>query len=171
MASIKPCVAQAIRRWLFPKPTGGGPVTVTLSLVFSAESGAADPELPFLTKLQLHPGPPEASEWEMGLAILRKKGTLKERLAQVSTVVGGPQTESPTVLGWWIAEHRPKPVALATSSRLLAANLLRQAGLDRDAIRVLSEAGADAPKVIGNEYRRWDRASDLARLRDLAARK
>jgi hypothetical protein len=171
MASIKFCVAQAIRRWAFPKSAGGNDVTVTLPLTFSAERRATDPELPFLNKLLLKPAAPGESEWDLGLAILRKKGSLKERLAQVSAVVGGPQTESPTVLGWWIAQHRPAEVELAPSACVLAARLLREAGLEPDAIRVLSEAGADAPKVIGDEYRRWDRASEVSRLRDLTARK
>jgi hypothetical protein len=171
MSSIELCVDQVIRRWVFPKPPGGGSVTVTLSLTFSAQRFTTDPTLPFLTNLQREPRLPEPSEWDLGLAILRRKRELKERVAQVSAVLGGPNTESPVVLAWWIVEHSPSPVALATSSCLLAASLLREAGLDSDAVRVLSEAGADAPTVIGNQYRRWHHASDLARLRALATRK
>jgi hypothetical protein len=95
---------------------------------------------------------------------------LKDRVAQVAAVACAPDTDDPAILAWWILDHGVDAFS-GTAAYLVAANLLREAGLARDATRVLSQAAASAPTVTAVEYRRWKNLSDAVRLRQLAARR
>jgi len=168
------CVGSMIWRWMFPKPLHGASATATMSFDFKveeppAEGPAAQPRLPFLTKAQT-PSAPRPSQWDLSLAVLQQKASLKDRVAEVAAVVCAPDTDDPAILAWWILDHGVDAFSGPTAY-LVAANLLREAGLARDATRVLSEAATSAPTVTAVEYRRWKNVSDAVRLRKLTARR
>jgi hypothetical protein len=167
---LLPGIAKAIWLWQFPKPVGGGSVTATMSLGFDV-GATADPGLPFLSEPQSAPSTLLSSKWDLALAILQKPADLKDRVAQAAAVVCAPDTDSPAVLAWWIVDACLRAFPHPTAAYLLAAGLLREAGLSWDASRVLSEAASESPATMAKEHRHWPSSADLARLRELTARK
>jgi TonB family protein len=164
-ARVESCIVQAVRRWEFPKPQGGGIAIVSypFNLVPGSDwhgpAWAAPPSV-------AAPGP-----WELGLVAVRGTGDLKDRVAKVAGILVAPATDSPAVLAWWIVERHLRSGAPTPGACILAANLLREAGQPHEAGRILSEAAAVDPVGAIAEFRRWASTVDVTRLGELAARK
>jgi hypothetical protein len=168
---VENCVVQALRRWEFPKPSGGGIVIV--SYPFSFIPGGWD-RVAQVDAVSEAPVPP--SPWDVSLTALRgkgdkgDKGEMKSRIAKVAGLLAAPATESPSVLAWWIVERHLRSGAPVLGACILAANLLREANQPHEAGRILSEAGGVDGVAVTAEFRRWSSGPDVARLTELAAR-
>lgn len=165
---VENCVAQAFRRWEFPKPSGGG-ITI-VSYPFSFIPGGWD-RVAQVAAVPEAPRPP--SPWDVSLTALQgkgDKGELKARIAKVAGILAVPATESPSVLAWWIVERYLRSGGPVPGACILAANLLREANRPHEAGRILSEAGGVDGVAVTAEFRRWSSGPDVARLTELAAR-
>jgi hypothetical protein len=158
-ARVEGCIVQAVRRWEFPKPSGAGITIVSYPFNLAPNWGGQ-------VVARVSPNEP----WDSGLAALRGKGELKERVAKVASVLGVPTIDRPAVLAWWIVERHLRTGSPIPGACILAANLLREAGQPHEATRILSEAGGVDLAITTAEFRRWASAADVARLVELAAR-
>jgi hypothetical protein len=163
-ARVESCVVQAVRRWSFPYPIGGG--IVITSYPFNFDPGDWDQFAHVATPWLSTDAP-----WDASLAALRGKGELSDRVAKVATLLVAPATESASVLAWWIVERHLRSGPPIRGACILAANLLREAKQPREASRVLSEAGGVDLAATTAEFHRWSSGPDVARLTELAARK
>jgi hypothetical protein len=165
---VENCVVQALRRWEFPKPSGGGITIVSYPFNFIPGGWDGVAQVAPVPQAPLLPSP-----WDVGLTALRgkgDKGELKARIAKVAGILAAPATESPSVLAWWIVERYLRSGAPVLGACILAANLLREANQPHEAGRILSEAGGVDGVAVIAEFRRWSSGPDVARLTELAAR-
>ena len=131
---VESCVVQAFQRWEFPRSSGGGISIV--SYPFNFVPGDWDRVAHVVA-----PGEIPGAPWDVGLAALRGKGELAERVAKIAAMLVAPTTESPSVLAWWIVERHLRSGPPIPGACILAANLLREANQPHEAGRILSEAG------------------------------
>jgi len=155
---VENCTVQAVRRWEFPYPAGGGMVVVSYPFVLTpnggAGSGVATADAP----------PPAPRPIDQALATLAK-GTGAAQIERISSLLGLRRLSSAEVLAWTIDRR-----AGGFETRLLVARLLELTKHHRDAIRVLSESAGNAPDAVAAELRAIGAATDAAEVVRLAAR-
>jgi TonB family protein len=159
--ALDSCVVEAVRRWEFPRPLDGRVVSVQYPFTFASEPGAA----------RSGTARPAPDPWEVALAAFRQRAELAKRLEQVARILAVPPCHHAAVLGWWLVEWRLRKVGAPVAAYVLAALLLEEARLGRDAARVLSESAPINPERIEAEYRSLGRRWDAERLASLAHRR
>jgi TonB family protein len=147
------CFVEAVRRWEFPPPVGGGTVLVSFPFALLPTGDAS---------VGLASSPPAASSVptpapaiEDALAILAGREPLAARLARVCERLGLDRTVDPETAAWSIDRHDVDLSTVVLVSRLLAA-----AGRSADGVRVLSERASSAPDAVVAELRRLGAARD-----------
>jgi TonB family protein len=154
--TLERCVVEGVRRWEFPRPLTDGMVEVSYPFLFVAGDrsvAAANGEAPAR--------PPIAD----ALEILAGRGTLVDRLERISARLGLRPMSDAEVLAWTI-ERRPP----SFEADLLVGRLLHATQRDPDAVRVLSESAASAPRDIAAELRVIGADADAREVLRLAKR-
>ena len=155
---VESCVVQAVKRWEFPKPEGGGLVIV--SYPFNLAPGDRVPE--GASSPRMAPAP--SAKVDEALATLAA-GVTPERIERIASLLGLRRIANAEVLAWTI-DRRAGGLDLT----LLVARLLELAKRHDDAIRVLSEAARDNAPTIAAELRRMGAAADADEVLALARR-
>jgi len=158
-ARVESCVAGAIRRWEFPKPLYGGKVTVESPFMFTPD---ADDDGTWPPPAPEPPAPP--SQWIVTLDLVRQAGPLADRIEKIARTLEQPTLSHPSALGWWLAQRARREPGLPVDAVVLAGELLRAAGANEDARRVLSERAPDARRDIAALLERWGAAAEATRL-------
>ena len=156
-ARVESCIVQAVRRWEFPKPLGGGLVIVSYPFVlapngFDASVIASEPTAPTVTPI------------DEALALLTKSADAAQ-IERISALLGLRRMSSAEVLAWTIRRR-----GATFETRLLVARLLERTKHHNDAVRVLSESANDAPDAVAAELRAIDAKADAVEVLRLAAR-
>jgi TonB family protein len=156
---VENCTVQAVRRWEFPKPTGGGIVIVSYPFVMTptGEAGAG-------VAIAADPAPPPPRPIEEALATLAK-GAGTPEIERISSLLGLRRLSSAEVLAWTIDRRGG-----AFETHLLVARLLELTNHHRDAIRVLSESAAVSPDAVATELTAIRAGRDAAEVLRLAKR-
>jgi TonB family protein len=165
---VENCVVQAVRRWEFPRPAGGGIAIVSYPFTFIPRGESTAETVPAVEPTT---APKPADHFTKALAALRGKGELSIRLAKVAEIIAAPASDNRRVLAWWIVEQYLRSGQPAVTACVLAANLLRDDNLPHEASRILSEAAETDRPVVTTEFRRWGSGPDVKRLNELAKRK
>ena len=152
------CIVNAVKRWEFPKPLGGGLVIV--SYPFNLAPGDRVPE--GASSPRMAPAP--SAKVDDALATLAE-GVTPQRIERISSLLGLRRISSAEVLAWTI-DWRAGDLDLT----LLVARLLEVAKRHDDAVRVLSEAARDNAPKIAAELRRIGAAADADEVLALARR-
>ena len=124
-ARVENCTVQAVRRWEFPKPLGGGLVIVSYPFVLTPRGGA---ELAAASP----PVEPPVRPIDEALATLAK-GAGSEQIERIASLLGLRRLANAEMLAWTIDRR-----AGVFETRLLVARLLERANRHHDAVRVLS---------------------------------
>ena len=148
---VESCIVQAVKRWEFPQPNGGGLVIVSHAFVLVPR--ALSPQM----------AGPATERADDALATLAG-GTTPERIERIASLLGLRRTSSAEVLAWTIDRR----AGLETT--LLVARLLELAKRHDDAVRVLSEAARDHTRDIAAEMRRIGAGADAVEVLALAKR-
>jgi TonB family protein len=156
---VEKCVADAVHRWEFPKPVGGGIVIVSYPFNFVSASSEYAP---------VRAAPRTA--WDTAVEILREQSELPIRIAKIARELGAAKQTRPALLAWWLVEHELCSARQPAAAYVVVATLLKQAGLLDDAIRILSEAGPFDPERTASELRRWGQVEDAKRVQALRLR-
>jgi TonB family protein len=157
-ARVENCTVQAVRRWEFPKPLGGGIVIVSYPFVMTPRGGVA-PSVAIGAN-----APPPPLPIDEALATLAKGGGRAE-IERISSLLGLRKLSSAEALAWTIDRR-----GAAFETKLLVARLLELTDHHRDAVRVLSEAAASAPQAVAAELRTLKSDADADEVARLASR-
>ena len=160
-ARVESCVVQAVKRWEFPAPVGGGLAIVSYPFVLTPNGGAG---------MEQAAGPGQPME-VMAHPIVQALSTLTEssdaaHIERISSLLGLRRTSSAEVLAWTIDRRDGEPF----ERRLLVARLLEATKHHRDAVRVLTEWARTAPESIAAELRSLKADDDAAEVLALAKR-
>jgi hypothetical protein len=160
-ARVENCVVQAVKRWEFPKPLGGGIVIVSYPFVLTPNGGAS---------VEQAAGPGQPME-VVAHPIVQALSTLTEssdaaHVERISSLLGLRRTSSAEVLAWTIDRRVGEPF----ERRVLVARLLEATKHHRDAVRVLTEWARNAPIPIAAELRSLKADDDAAEVLALAKR-
>jgi TonB family protein len=160
-ARVERCTVDAVRRWEFPKPLGGGTVIVSYPFVLTPNGAGAE---------ERAAGPGEPLE-VVARPIVEALATLKEgadptRIEKISSLLHLRRLSSAEMLAWTIDRR-----GADLDTHLLVARLLEATKHHRDAVRVLSESAAVAPRDVAAELRRIEAEADAAEVGRLAARR
>jgi hypothetical protein len=156
-ARVENCTVQAVHRWEFPKPLGGGIVMVSYPFVLTpGATGRSQVAIP-------PQAPPVPRPVDEALATLAQ-GSGSAQIERISSLLGLRKLSSPEVLAWSIDRRAP-----TFEVRLLVARLLQLSKRHRDAIRVLSESAADAPADVATELRALKAEADADEVVRLAS--
>ena len=157
--AVEMCIVQAVKRWEFPKPIGGGIVLVSYPFALTptgvAGAGVASSN-PFVDT--------PARPIDEALATLAK-GADAARIEHISSLLGLRRLSRPEVLAWTIDRR-----AADLDTKLLVTRLLEVAKRHRDAVRVLTESAAAYPAAVAAELRRMGGDADAAEVLRLAKR-
>jgi hypothetical protein len=152
--ALEYCIVEAVRRWEFPKPLGGGAVTVIHPFV--------------LTPGDIRVFAPAATlPLSDARTILAGGGSLVARLERISARLGLRPISDAEVLAWTVDRRG----ATTLDADLLVARLLHLAQRDHDAVRVLSESAAAAPRPIAAELQAIGADADAKEVVRLASRR
>jgi hypothetical protein len=151
-APTETCVVEAVKRWEFPRPAGGGAV-VWYPFLFGSPG---DEERTFSPSPRVAAGDPAVGE---ALAILAETGPLDARLARVASQLDLPATSDAEGLAWTIDRNKADVELIVLVARLLVA-----ADRTRDAVRVLSERAASSPDRVAAELRRIGQPAGAAEV-------
>ena len=157
---VEKCVVDAVKRWEFPKPMGGGMVIVSYPFNFVSGGVGVQPVQPIV---------PTRTYWDVSADILREKSDLSSRVARIAFALGAPKETRPALLAWWLYEHYLRWDRDPAAAYLVVANLLKEAHLLDDAVRVASEAAPADPDRVASELRRWGKLEDAKRVEALRA--
>jgi TonB family protein len=180
--NVESCILEVMRSLQFPRPPGGGVVTVTYPLRFS--NGAREPAPSPPQRCTLCPTLAESAD----LAANAKAGRLDDvALAEIARIFGAPSGLEREPLAWWIVQHRLRPSdvggagLLRTSGAvqfswpyggwlgyLIAASLLRGSAQPVQAERVLSEIAHVYPDEIERRMRGFGYEESAQRIKALA---
>jgi hypothetical protein len=165
--SVGRCFLDAIRRWQFPKSTGGEAVTVSFPFTLVPAAGGAPAKAPTPTpaSAQGSPATTPAPASEEALAILAGPEALETRVRHLCERLGLDRTGDPETAAWSIDRRD-----IDLSTVVLVARLLAAAGHPADAVRVLSERAPLAPAAVVEELRRQDAAHDADEVEVLQRR-
>jgi hypothetical protein len=155
---VENCIVQAVRRWEFPKPLGGGIVIASYPFVLTPAGGGDEDRAAAVTVEIAEPAIDEA------LATLAK-GSGPEQIERVSSLLGLRRLSSAEVLAWTIDRRAP-----TFQRRLLVARLLEASQRHHDAIRVLSESAPFSPQPVAAELRALKAEADADEVLRLAKR-
>jgi TonB family protein len=157
-ARVESCIVSAVRRWEFPHPLGGGIVIVSYPFVLTPRGGRE--------RVAIAPDePPAPRPIDEALATLAKGGDAAN-IEKIASLLGLRRISSAEALAWMI-DRRSGPLV---ETHLLVARLLEQAKRHRDAVRVLSEAAAQAPQAVAAELRALKSDADADEVVRLASR-
>ena len=148
---LEGCVLNAIKRWEFPKTNSGGFALESLPFQFGMAGGKDVRD----------------AKWTSALAIYRGTGSRLDRVAKLTAIVQAPD-QAPLALAWWIVEKHLHGLGAGAAGYLLAAKLLRDEGLERDALRVLSELSPTDATLVARELRAWGKGDEAKRIETLA---
>jgi TonB family protein len=160
-ARVEKCVVDAVKRWEFPKPMGGGNVIVSYPFNFTSGGSGRQPAQAVVAP---------RSDWDASADILREKSDLSSRVARIAYALGAPKETRPALLAWWLYEHYLRWGRDPVAAYLVVANLLKEARLLDEAVRVASEAAPADPDRVANELRRWGQVEDAKRVESLKSR-
>jgi len=160
-ARVERCVVDAVKRWEFPKPVGGGNVIVSYPFNFTSGGLGRQPAQSIFGS---------RTNWDASIEILREKSDLSSRVARIAYVLGAPKETRPALLAWWLVEHYLRWGRDPIAAYLVVANLLKEARLFDDAVRVLSEAAPIDPDRAASELRCWGQVEDAKRVEALKSR-
>jgi len=156
---VESCTVQAVRRWEFPRPIGGGIVIVSYPFVLTPSGGGEEP-----APRMAAPAPSSPRPLDDALAALaRGKGA--DQIEKISSLLGLRRTSSAEALAWTIDRRTG-----GTETRLLVARLLELGKRHRDAVRVLSERAYADPDAISAEMRKLGASADAAEVMRLVKR-
>ena len=158
---VEKCVVDAVKRWEFPKPMGRGSVTV--SYPFNFVGGGSE-------RVPTQAIAPPRTDWDVSAEILRERSELSSRVAKIAGILGAPQETRPALLAYWLDEHHLRLGQQSVAAYLVIANLLREARLLDEAVRLLSEAAPIDPDRAATELRRWGQVEDAKRVEALKSR-
>jgi TonB family protein len=156
-ARVENCTVQAVRRWEFPKPLGGGIVIVSYPFVMTPGGGPH-------VAIGAPNAPPPPRPIDEALATLAKGGG-STQIERISALLGLRKLSSAEALAWTIDRR-----AGGFEVKLLVARLLELTDHHRDAVRVLSEAAASAPQAVAAELRTLKSDADADEVARLASR-
>jgi hypothetical protein len=147
--NVESCVTQAIQSIQFPKPQGGGVVSVRYP--FNFQNGDAAPTV--------------VSPLALVLAATDKldKG---ERTKLVGEKLG-VNFKSASMLAWWILKEKVQAISTPVAGVLLAAQLLHDEGDEWNARRVLTQSGSVAPQEVILRLRAMGFDTDADRIAGL----
>ena len=120
-ARVENCTVQAVRRWEFPKPLGGGIVIVSYPFVLTPRGGA---ELAAASS----PVEPPVRPIDEALATLAK-GAGSAQIERIASLLGLRRLSSAEMLAWTIDRR-----AGVFETRLLVARLLERTKRHHDAV-------------------------------------
>ena len=155
---VESCTVQAVRRWEFPKPLGGGIATVSYPFVLTPAVVVAP------TTASIEAVDPDLSTWG-ALVALAGRGELATRVERVAALLGLDRTSDPESLAWMIDRRDSHGREI-----LLVARLLVAAQRKHDAVRVLSEWAPTMPAAAAGEFQRMGADADAAEVLALASR-
>ncbi len=163
--SVESCIVNAVRRWQFPSPEGGGIVIVSHPF----ELGAGSSRIPSSpSSPRMAAAPPESSgrpsPIDEAIATLAG-GANPDRIERIASLLGLRRISSAEVLAWTI-DRRGGGFEI----KVLVARLLEATGHHEDAIRVLSEAARENAHTIAAELRRIGADADADEVLALARR-
>lgn len=167
---VETCVVQAVRRWEFPEPLGGGTAVVSFPFVLTPARGAQLAAAAPVSLAPLSPPrPPPAPAWSTWepLVALAGDGELAARVERVAALLGPDRdrTSDPESLAWTIDRRGQDGREIVLVARLLTA-----AHADRDAVRVLFEGASDMPLATAEELRSMGAEADAAEVLTVAKR-
>jgi len=158
-ARVESCIVQAVRRWEFPYPLGGGLVIVSYPFVLTPNGAAG-------AGVAIASAPPAAPPRPIDEALATlSKGSGTAQIERISSLLGLRRLASAEVLAWTVDRR-----AGGFETSLLVARLLELTKHPRDAVRVLSESAALAPDAVAAELRAIDAAADADEVLRLAKR-
>jgi TonB family protein len=160
-ARVEGCTVQAVRRWEFPKPLGGGIATVSYPFVLTPAWGTVT-VAPSRSPAQAVD--PDLSTWG-ALVALAAKDERSSRVEHVAALLGLDRTSDPESLAWMIDRRGSHGREI-----LLVARLLVAADRRHDAVRVLSEWAPTMPAAAAGELRRMGANADATEVLTLARR-
>ncbi|HLK88280.1 MAG TPA: TonB family protein [Polyangia bacterium] len=168
-ARVENCTVQAVRRWEFPKPIGGGIAIVSYPFVLTPGSGPVYVPPPPPPPAPPAPPPaqavdPDLRTWQ-ALTVLAGTGELTTRVERVAALLGLDRTSDAESLAWTIDRRN-----LSGREILLVARLLAAAHRNHDAIRVLSEQASSMPTATAQELRRMGDGASAAEVLALTRR-
>jgi len=153
--SVETCVVNAVKRWEFPYPLGGGLVIVTYPFSLTPAGGE--------DIAKMAPAPPRPIDDALALLSV---GAGHERIERVALTLVIRPVSNAEALAWTIDRRRMPEFG----ARQLVARLLEFAHRHHDAVRVLTEGGAAYPAETAGELRRIDAPDDAAEVERLAKR-
>lgn len=156
---VENCAVQAVRRWEFPRPAGGGLVIVSYPFVLTP--GGAGMVIADAPRPTPAPGPRPIDQ---ALVTLTKDAGVVQ-IERISSLLGLRRLSSAEMLAWTI-DRRTN----VFETHLLVARLLEMTKHHGDAVRVLSESAGGAPDAVAAELRALGAAADAAEVLRLAAR-
>ena len=157
---VENCTVQAVRRWEFPAPLGGGIVIVSYPFVLTPRGVASE---------ERATGPGQPVEI-VARPIVQALATLTEsadaaHIERISSLLGLRRVSSAEALAWTINRR-----GADFDTHLLVARLLERSKRHRDAVRVLTESMPGALPAITAELETTGAGADAAELRRLAKR-
>jgi hypothetical protein len=164
--SVESCVVQAVRRWEFPHPLGGGSVIVSYPFLLTPGIGVQR-----VSRRSDSPSDPAGSPRDLdrslfdSLAILARPGTLADRVARIASLLGFDRTSDPETVAWTIDRS-----GASLDQMVLVARLLDAAGRRHDAVRVLSERARFEPGLVAAELRRMKEEGEAVEVLALSKR-
>ena len=162
---VENCTVQAVRRWEFPKPLGGGIATVSYPFVLAPAVGEAPRAASIApSALPAQAVDPDLTTWG-ALVALAGRGQLATRVEHVAALLGLDRTSDPESLAWMIDRRDSHGREILLVARLLVAAQRRH-----DAVRVLSEWAPTMPAAAAGELRRMSADADAAEVLALANR-
>jgi TonB family protein len=163
-ARAESCIVQAVRRWEFPRPLGGGIVIVSYPFVLTPGSVAAA-VMPSAPEPAVAPDLAPDRATVDAMAALAGAGTLPDRVEKVAALLGLDRTTDPENVAWMIDRRHATFHEVALVARLLDA-----AGRRRDAVRVLSERAPTDPSTVAAELRLLGAQADATEVIQLSKR-
>jgi hypothetical protein len=159
-ARVENCTVQAVRRWEFPYPLGGGIVIVSYPFVMTprgvaGEERAAGPS---------QPGDVPPRPIVQALATLAKGGDAAS-IERISSLLGLRRVSSAEALAWTINRR-----GADLETHLLVARLLERSNRHHDAVRVLTEAASGDLRAVTAELETLDAKADAVELTRLSKR-
>ena len=157
---VENCTVQAVRRWEFPSPIGGGIVIVSYPFVLTPRGVASE---------ERATGPGQPVEI-VARPIVQALATLTEsadaaHIERISSLLGLRRVSGAEALAWTINRR-----AADFDTHLLVARLLERSKRHRDAVRVLTESMPGGLAAITAELEQTGADSDAAELRRLGKR-
>jgi TonB family protein len=159
-ARVENCTVQAVRRWEFPYPLGGGIVIVSYPFVMTprgvaGEERAAGPS---------RPGDVPPRPVVQALATLAE-GADAANIERISSLLGLRRVSRAEALAWTINRR-----GADLETHLLVARLLERSNRHHDAVRVLTEAAGNGQPTVNEELRAIDAHGDAVELTRLSKR-